>query len=175
MCAPGKVACHDGKTWVQLGQLNDDGNAHRSAEEFCSALFALAAGRGGAGGLLGYPEPLGVTAQPGSGGQDFRLDLAAGIAQSASVSRHLSLPLAAGGASSARAECIFRGVRGDDAWLAGAVGRAVAARPHGRATPARTQRLFISDDGQRVAAAGFGGGGLRPATDVLGARDEFHG
>src|SRR5208283_242854 len=89
--------------------------------------------------------------------------------------RHLSPPLAAGGSDSNRVEHFFRGVRGGDARLARAFSRAAAAGPHGCATPARAQRFFISDDWQRVAAAGFGGGRLRPATDVLGARDEFHG
>jgi hypothetical protein len=69
-------------------------------------------------------------------GQNFRLDVAAGGLQSADFSGHLSVPLAAGGANSARAEFVFRRVRGADARL---LARSVAMLPHDR-TDAQRKR-----------------------------------
>ena len=59
-----------------------------------------------------------------------------------SLSGHLSVPLAAGDADSARVEFVFRRVRGAGARPAGAVGGVAAARPDGRAAQARSAAIF---------------------------------
>src|ERR1017187_1830358 len=96
-------------------------------KKLCAALFAVAAGRGDAGHLLVYLEPLGDAVEPRPGGGGFGLGLAPADFQSADVSGHPAVPLAVGGAHSGGVEYFFRRLQRGHAGGAGAFGGPAAA------------------------------------------------
>src|ERR1700722_20349965 len=68
-----------------------------SAGKLCRAPFAVAARRRHAGGLSVHVEPMGDVAEPGRGGERFRVALAAAAHQSHPVPDQAAIPFIAGG------------------------------------------------------------------------------
>ncbi len=145
-------------------------------KNFVPRLLAVAAGGGDAAGLLADAEPLGIACSiinsvAKISGWTWQPEVLGPVTFLVTYPLRwlpaTAIPLALN---------LFSAVCA--ALALGLLARSVALLPHDR-TDAQRQRegsaFSLSDDPQRVAAAAAGRGGLRPATHVLGARDQLDG